>query len=63
MKKFRTPASYQKPESIDIFFGPAPRCITGTIVASDESGLWHAAIMGLLGTYPPRGEAGYRALR
>jgi hypothetical protein len=28
-----------------------------------ESGLWHAAIIGRLGTYPPRGEAGYRTLR
>ena len=26
-----------------------------------EDGLWHAGIMGRLGTYPPRDEAGYRA--
>ena len=59
--KFRIPASYQEPENINIFFGPAPRCITGAIMHRIEGDLWHAAIMGRLGTYPPRDEAGYRA--
>ncbi len=59
--KFRIPASYQEPENINIFFGPAPQCITGAIMHRIEGGVWHAAIMGRLGTYPPRDEAGYRA--
>jgi 2-polyprenyl-6-methoxyphenol hydroxylase-like FAD-dependent oxidoreductase len=59
--KFRIPDSYDEPERLLGFFGPAPQFPNGAYLGAIEDNTWHLSLAGRFGEYPPTDEAGFLA--
>jgi 2-polyprenyl-6-methoxyphenol hydroxylase-like FAD-dependent oxidoreductase len=59
--KFHIPASYDGPERVHVFFGPAPHFPNGAIMGEIEDRTWHLSLGGRFGDYPPSDVDGFFA--
>ena len=59
--KFRIPDSYDEPERLLSFIGPAPDYPEGALMEEIEERTWHLTLFGRFGEYPPADEEGFYA--
>lgn len=59
--RFRRPASFQEPEKVMLFGGPAPKYPNGGGISCIENDLWQVSLAGRFGNYPPAEREGFFA--